>query len=295
MSIADILTRLAPKIPQVYEKGKTDFGYQKSVSGNDIRIDDINVNEKKLSVVLTSDSVTDFSNTEITVCGGENILKMPNYVGVNTHTENADTQITTVIKNGVVTMSGYLGYVAAGGMVFNPYIPEHLADGSSSCHSNTLDPATAIKLPKGTYTYIENRSIGSMAKGRLLVYVDDVGETRVRYYNNGQSFTVGDNCCCAFIVDKNFSTDVDIPDFYYSAQPMLVCGDVDQETWERYIGKDYTANSDGIIYDITPYYPITIMFVKGDSDAVINTEYYTDVEKVIQNLTDTIISLGGTV
>lgn len=290
MSITEKLTIIAETMPKIYEKGKTDYGYKKSASGQYLHIDNINAKEKNLGIVLTSDSIIDFSNIKITVCG-ENILKMPNYSGVNVHAENNRTRINTVIDNGIITMRGYLGAVPAGNTVFNPYIPEHIGGNRSYCLKNTLDKSTAIKLPKGTYTFTENMGWGSRAGGSFLVYSNS---TYAKAYSGGQSFTITeDNCYGAFVVSRAYNTD--IPDFYYQGKPELVFGDVAPKVWEPYIGIDYLANGGGVINDIKPYHPVTNIFVKGDSDAVIHTEYYTDSEKVVQNLTNTIISLGGTI
>ena len=216
---------------------------------------------------------------------------MNNYSGVNIHGGNANTQINTVINNGTVTMSGYLGNVPAGSVVFNPYAYGYIANYPDYCPKSTLDQTTAIQLPKGTYTFIENRRPESVAAGRLLVYSDS---EYAAPYTTGTSFTIAkDNCYGCFVMYKSMSAD--IPSFYYGAQPMVVRGDELPNEWKQYVGKDYTAGGDGTINNITPYYPITNMFVKGSSGAVINTEYYADSERVVQNLTDTIILLGGTV
>ena len=65
--------QMADGVGEVYEKGKTDFGYKKSVSGTPLYsakylyIDDIHPNEKKLKLTLTSDTITDFSTIGINV------------------------------------------------------------------------------------------------------------------------------------------------------------------------------------------------------------------------------------
>lgn len=290
MSIAEKLTPVAENMPKIYEKGKTDFGYKKRVSGDPIHINDININEKTLNALLTSDSLTDFSKNKIRVCG-KNILRLPAFNSSFTHPWNSATNINITVKNGVFTARGFLGKVDQSSVVFNPYIWGMIANYAGYITMDSLDEATAIKLPKGTYTFFENKSPDSVASGSLAVYT---GATYATVYNNGSTFTITkDGCYGAFIMHKMFT--VDIPDFYYSARPMLVCGEELPEMYEAYVGKDYTADADGTINNITPYYPITNMFVQGSSDAVINTNYYVDGEKVVQNLTDTIISLGGTV
>ena len=292
MSIAEKLTTIAENIPKIYEKGKTDFGYQKSVSGDPLSINDININEKTLNALLTSDSLTDFSKKKIRVCG-KNILRLPAFNSSFTHPWNSTTNIKVIIKNGTFTARGFLGKVPQNSTVFNPYIWGMIANYPEFITMDSLDAATAIKLPKGTYTFFENRSADSVANGRLVVYT---GATYATVYDSPRTFTITkDGCYGAFVMHKNFSAD--IPDFYYSAQPMLVCGEefLTAEMYEAYVGKDYTADADGTINNITPYYPITNMFVQGSSNAIINTNYYADSEKVVQNLTDTIISLGGTV
>ena len=62
--------------------------------------------------------------------------------------------------------------------------------------------------------------------------------------------------------------------------------------YEAYTGAEYIPNTDGVL-SVTPYYPITNMFT-DNTGVTINTEYYADSEKIIGELTDTIISLGGT-
>ena len=63
-------------------------------------------------------------------------------------------------------------------------------------------------------------------------------------------------------------------------------------SYEPYNATEYTPNTDGVL-SVTPYYPITNMFT-DNTGVTINAEYYADSEKIIGELTDTIISLGGT-
>ena len=62
MSIAEKLTTIAENEPKVYEKGKTDFGYKKSVSGSYLYIDDINQNEKTIDAKVTSTNLFDINS-----------------------------------------------------------------------------------------------------------------------------------------------------------------------------------------------------------------------------------------
>ena len=242
MSIADILTRLATKIPKVYEAGKTDFGYKKSVSGtNHLYIDDININEKNIDVVLTSDTVTDFSSVTVRVCG-KNLIPFP-YITTN-YNANGITAVQQddggILVNGTTTADVYLN-IAHGVLYYASIAPWGLNGCSISLWHNDL------------------------------VYVAYDNKTKTIFIKipKGQTFT---------------------NEILY---PQIVLGS-ELGVYEKGVAqKTYKPTADGVL-QIDTVYPNTSI-ISLESNVTINTEYYADTEKVVQNLTDTIISLGGTV
>ncbi len=243
MSIAEKLTTAAENVPKVYEAGKTDFGYQKSVSGrNQLYIDDINANEKTINAVLTSDTVTDFSKTTITV-GSRNLVPFSSYKTLN-YNANGITAVGQedggILLNGKSTADIYLNLW--GGVLCNASM---------------------------TYWNTNGFSCSNWYNGRIHVAYDS--NTRVLFINIQPQLTL---------------TNVVI-------YPQIVIGNKLGAFEKGMSFKQYKPTADGKV-ELNTLYP-NMSILSSQQKITINTEYYADTEKVVQNLTDTIISLGGTV
>ncbi|MBO5930455.1 MAG: hypothetical protein J6Q27_04085 [Clostridia bacterium] len=242
MDIANILTRLAPKIPKVYDTAKTDFGYKKSASGTRVYIDDININEKKIDVNLTSNTVTDFSKATITV-GSKNLVPFDSYKHLN-YNANGITAVARedggIVLNGTPNADIYLNLW--GGLLYYDSLTYWNSNGFACTNINS---------------------------GRTHVAYD--ANTRVLFINiqPGQSFT------------------------NVVIYPQIVIGNKLGAFEKGMPFQRYKPTADGKVELNTLYPNMSILpTVRG---VTLNTEYYADSEKVVQNLTDTIISLGGTV
>ena len=251
MNIAEKLTTIAENEPKIYEKGKTDFGYKKSVSGSYLYIDDINQNEKELDITLTSDTITDFSNIKLTVCG-KNILS--NW------------------KRGAHIFSNGL---------YDPWSTNYLTNDYIPVKSNT---EYSISV-----TFSEEALAYTCRIQGALYYDADKNYLSYALNNSGlTTFTTPENCCYV-VFDVLFTGTTNVP-VSYIVTSQLEEGEATE--FEPYIATEYIPNIDGVV-NITPYYPITNMFT-DNTGVTINTKYYADSEKIIGELTDTIISLGGT-
>lgn len=248
-------------IEQVYNKGKSDFGYKKSVSGSYITIDDVSSNEKKIYATLTSDTVTDFSNTKLTVCG-ENLFDSNKLLQCQGWKE----------EDGV-----YSGYswcvhdVWGGKSIIDAFEPNTQYTVSFDGYHINPDENTNTSLHvhiKCTDNWYATLVIGSNEMKHFAL-TTPAGKT-VKSIN----------------LSYGYGYKVFVRNFQVTKTPT-------KEEFEPYIGVEYTPDADGKVNDIIPCYPITNMFT-NNIDVTINAEYYADSEKIIGELTDTIISLGGT-
>lgn len=103
MTIAEKLTKIAENEQKVYEAGQKSMIdeskiIEKTVSGSAILLDDVSEVPHEISVQLSSDTVTDFSNVNVRV-SSKNLIKYP-YTDTTlttngiTFTDNGDTSIT---------------------------------------------------------------------------------------------------------------------------------------------------------------------------------------------------------
>lgn len=76
-------------------------------------------------------------------------------------------------------------------------------------------------------------------------------------------------------------------------KPQLELGSVSTE-YEPYRGQNFTPNADGTVEGVTSISP-TMTLTTDKNGVIIEAEYNKDTNKVIEQLTNAIISLGGTI
>jgi hypothetical protein len=80
----------------------------------------------------------------------------------------------------------------------------------------------------------------------------------------------------------------------YTIYPMIEIGTVPTE-YEPYIEPmEYSVNAEGTVKGVTSLYP-SMSLLTDTSGVMIDAEYNKDTNKVIQNLVNAIIALGGNV
>ena len=232
--------QMADGVGEVYEKGKTDFGYKKSVSGSCLFINDVNSNEKSIDVTLGSDIVTDFSTARINVCN-KNLVPFPY------RTTNYDNNgITAVMQDD-------------GGILLNG---TSTADIYLSLYVGTLF-YQAITV----WNTVDDFTVSQWLNGAMYVNYDNKTKTTFLYIPSGRTF----NDMLVY--------------------PQIVLG-TELGEFEKGVIQTYTPTADGKI-EIDVIHP-NMSILPTVRGVTINAEYYADCEKATQNLTDTIISLGGT-
>ena len=107
MTIAEKLVKVAENVPKVYDAGKksmVDEGkiIEKTVSGSVISLDDVSEVPHEVSVQLSSDTVTDFSNTNL-ISRGLNLISFPYPIVSGT---NYNGVIVTVQEDGGINING---------------------------------------------------------------------------------------------------------------------------------------------------------------------------------------------
>lgn len=228
-----------------------------SASGVCVR-GDVSPIEHRLNVKLTSDTITDFSDVVVTRYGKNLFNKVKDGIAERTYISGTTT----------ATRYGY-----------------------------------EIILPVGSYTLtvfpLENPP--SSTGNQLAYRVVDSDNKEVA----GSHFISGgkNNTPVTFEIKQGYkllivklSSNQNVNLAWESFQKyniQLESGESETE-YEEYVATTYTANADGTVDGVTSVYPTTTLLT-DNSDITINMEYNKDINKVIAELQQAIISLGGNI
>lgn len=148
----------------------------------------------------------------------------------------------------------------------------------ASTTSNTIRSVNFIPVKANTSYYIFS------ASGRLYLCFYDKDKKYLSYKGaqNESIVSPPNSAFCRFYRAQDSGTD-------YSND---ICLSLENNGYEAYKPPaTYTPSTDGTVSGITNIYPVTTLFTDTDG-AVINVNYYKDIDKTVNNL-KTLIALSG--
>lgn len=263
MSIADKLVTIAEKLPKVYHAGQLNVlanaeSLNGKLQGTTVKANDVANIEHNVPCVLTSDTITDFSQVEVSRYG-KNLLPYP--LTNTTQTASGITYIYeggTIIANGTTTNGSYFNLIG----VTNP-----------------------ITLPVGTYTI--SGLPNDVPRGVSLWLRDVVNGVQGNKYTRN-TITVTEPT--DFYVYITISSNVTVDNLVI--KPQLEVGDT-PTTYEPFKEPTtYQSTADGVVDGITSIAPNMTLLTNAEG-VIINANYYKDPDIVISNLAQSVALSGG--
>jgi hypothetical protein len=283
MSIAEKLITIAENIPKVYNAGQLSVmeaseALKGNVSGNPISIKDVSPIEHNVGVKLSSDTITDFSGTKVSV-GGANLLNMDRtagtftsgtantekrefefdkfYVGYNRANYYAPIYTTATLQDGVFTITG-TGYYGVG-------IPFEVKPNTQYVFSGEV-----TNNPYCTFTYYDKDGNYLSAVGGIATGVTTPSNATVAVL------------CIAPTNDRTVT-----------ATNLQIEYGTSATEYEEYIEPtEYTANANGVVAGVKSRYP-SMSFSTDTEGVSISVDYYRDIDKIFAALTTAIALSGG--
>lgn len=231
-----------------------------SASGELVSVTDISPIEHNISVQLSSDTITDFSTTKVTVCG-KNVFNQyaePAAYGGGSY---YGIEITDLVKK----LKGTLYYARIA-----------LKEGKT--------------IPSGRIVIISIKQSGNIEALPPMVLNGNIDNELSDFTSWAKQTDTRQIMLASLGKVENFKGFVDAFDIQigtretYSEKPPV----------EPYIGSEFIPNADGTVENAKSVYPVMNVFTET-SGVNIDCEYNKDTNKVIENLTNAIISLGGNI
>lgn len=212
-----------------------------TASGRSVFVNDVSPIEHEISVKLTSDTFTDFSNVTVKK-HGKNFL------------EHRFKQGVTETYNGVTITGNNDGSISLNGT----------ATGYFGC--NILDDSNPLKLPYGTYTFSHE---GELPEGAWMSMVIDI-DNGISVITEKPIANVYDDITLCWI-SANAGTVFD----NVVIKPQIETGEIATEYESPYAFESYTPDNNGIIHGLT-----ASSFIKLSTDndvAVFDVEYNKNI------------------
>ena len=254
-------------------------------SGKAVLITDISPVEHNVSIKVNSETIDDISTVKV-MRYGKNIFDVFN----QTYTSANDRCLTEVLENGTLRLTNkkLSNYTCAGCR-----LPYHISNFinktitvsfKTNCSNNDLYAGLAFRCENADGTVAaaakEAHAYGSSEKSITLTitqgYLDKYDYIRFLFYTNATNSVIGE-----------------IGDYVDFEDIQLEISDSPTE-YKECIAEEYAVNKDGTVDGAKSIYP-TMTLLTDTGDAVIETQYNRDTNKVIEQLTNAIISLGGNV
>lgn len=233
-----------------------------NASGEVIGITDISPIEHNLGVKLSSDTITDFSTTTLNVLG-KNLINADKFVRGNIFVKNADGSYTFTKVDGSNRSTNYAK--------FNFNIP---TGSTLSISVDEIEGDAGEIVIQGHCKDDSYPSFGTLSQTKKVQKIKLTNElVEIRFYFN-QSVTNG---------------------VYFNIKGIqLEIGESATEFEEYIEPTSYIPNADGTVEGVKSIYPNTTL-TTDTSGVLVECEYNKDTNKVIENLVNAIISLGGNV
>ena len=250
---------------------------KESASGNEITISDISPVEHELDILLSSDTVTDFSSVTVTK-HGKNLLPLPDGVIMGTEKEPV-----CYIKDNKLKIKGTVSQI----MILK------ITNGYSLSNETNAEWLDEVFLPAGTYTLsVQNKKGEGVAKyyPNVRAVTSSKKSHEVNWndtQNRFRTFTIEEPISYLYITiyPSEHDHECNIQIEKGSSMTPFEAG-VEPQT--------FIPNVDGKVEGVMSLYPTTVLET-DNSEVAINCEYNRDINKAFSELTQAIISLGGNI
>lgn len=260
MSIADKLVTIAENEQKVYHAGQLNVlanaeSLNGSLSGEAVSANDVIDIEHNIPCQLTSDTITDFSQVEVSRYG-KNIFD------------------DTKIKSGFAPQSG--AYPISNSSYPNSQYFELNVYAGQTIYFSVKDGGYI----KGRVRYALNgEALGPITKGDNLGYLT-ASVSQNNGFENG-CFQIKKDCTLVFMFLEGL-VDIQMQIEYGNKQ-------TDYEPCKKQI---YTSTADGVVDGVTSIAP-NMTLLTDTEGVVINANYYKDPDIVISNLAQSVALSGG--
>ena len=295
MSIAEKLTTVAENVPKVYKAGQDsmvdpDKIITKSTSGNPVYLDDVSEIPHNVGITLSSDTIIDFSDVNVTVCG-KNLIPESKYPSSVTY-----SGVTfTYEGDGVFCINGTFDNSSG---TTNAAITAYVLNNASIQVDDGLTYTLCVRVLSGSYSGTTNPFIPYMAldsntvtrKNWLFVKLSSDIDNQTKYASGVPSTTLADaNCVSKFWFYHTAYSGETITYSDYRVQVWLTKG-LTAIDYEPYKGTTYTASADGTVEGVTSLSPY--MNIYSDADVDIKVDYHksygmqTEYDRFWDNIQD---------
>lgn len=274
MSIAEKLQTISENELKVYEAGKQHYGLKASVTGvKEITIENVNEHKHNVPITLTSETITDFSNVNITA-RGKNLC---DYTIIKNSVYSSQTVDIYDVVAGITRKC--LAYDCAGrsksilgGFKANTQYTASFVFASQPTSSNSASRPFCFFYDDGTYSYVGYKTY------------DDHTFTRIQGVSTKGKTVVG-------IGVPNHDTKAKV---YLDINTLLLFeGNVTSPIYESYVEPiTYQANANGEVEGVESISP-SMVIISDTEDVTINTECYLDGAKEVEKYKNIILNLGG--
>ena len=268
---------IAENMQKVYEAGQDsmvdpDKIIPKSTSGNPVYLDDVSEIPHDVGITLTSDSITDFSDVNVTVCG-KNLLPESKYK----KTINTKGITITYEGNGIFHIVGTIdatenSVYLDSAMFFNNEFIRIEKEKTYTLSTKIISGSySGITTPLISYLGLGSQTISGI-KNWLAVRIQNTDEVGTKRYEKAtpSSVLVDATHLKRFwiyqIIGKGNIATYDI-----RIQVWLEEGSLSTD-YESYKGTTYTANADGTVEGVKSLSPY--MNIYSDADVDIKVDYH---------------------
>ena len=218
---------------------------------------------------------------------GKNLLHIPDGVQPDVQT------LTQTMENGIVSLKGTVTFTTPPSRSYSPSTGKVLVN---YIEATVISLANgAFKLPRGIYTFSESvNDFSCLLVGKLGTKYWDAGGAKI-YHANSTFEVTNDETYGLYLWQLEVPTTGQECSIEYAVSyPQLEYGSAATSYEPSIEPVSYPVATDGTVEGVKSIYPNTTLLTDMQG-VLINCEYHKDINKVIEELTNAIISLGGNI
>ena len=218
---------------------------------------------------------------------GKNLLHIPDSVQPYAQT------LTQTMKDGIVSLKGTVTFTTPPSRSYSPSTGEVLVNYIEATIISLANGA--FKLPRGIYTFSESENdFSRLLVGKLGTKYWDAGGAKI-YHANSTFEVTNDETYGLYLWQLEVPTTGQECSIEYAVSyPQLEYGSAATSYEPSIEPVSYPVATDGTVEGVKSIYPNTTLLTDMQG-VLINCEYHKDINKVIEELTNAIISLGGNI
>ena len=218
---------------------------------------------------------------------GKNLLHIPDGVQPDVQT------LTQTMENGIVSLKGTVTFTTPPSRSYSPSTGEVLVNYIEATIISLANGA--FKLPRGIYTFSESvNDFSCLLVGKLGTKYWDAGGAKI-YHANSTFEVTNDETYGLYLWQLEVPTTGQECSIEYAVSyPQLEYGSAATSYEPSIEPVSYPVATDGTVEGVKSIYPNTTLLTDMQG-VLINCEYHKDINKVIEELTNAIISLGGNI